>query len=123
MTSADRDDWLFLCRKPPYGSAWGAACLELLLTAAAFDRDCSLVFCGDGVYHLAPGQDGAAVGLKSVSHMLPALELYEVKRVLALAGDLRARGLDGAKLVTPVEEIDKAALSRLMDDAAQVFVF
>ena len=121
--SAETPFWLFLCRQGPYGSAWGAACLELLMTAAAFDRRVVLAFTGDGVHYLLAGQDSAGLGLKDLSRSLPALELYEVKEVVAEAAALEARGIRKDDLVIPAEPLDAEALGGLMARAAQVFVF
>lgn len=115
--------WLFVCRKPPYGSAWNAACLELLLTAAAFARETVLVFMEEGVLQLVKGQDSSGIGLKDLSRALPALELYDVRRVLAEGAALARLGLSADDLVLPVDIVDSAALRGLMEEADQVFLF
>jgi len=115
--------WLFLCRQPPYGSAWAGACMEFLMTAAAFDRRVVLAFAGDGVHHLRAGQDATGLGLKDLSRALPALELYEVKDVVAEAAALRARGIGEDNMVIPAQAVETNALAELMRRADQVFVF
>lgn len=115
--------WLFLCRKPPQGSAYGAACLEVLLTAAAFDRPVVLAFAGEGVHQLMAGQDSTEIGLKDHSRVLPALELYEVHEVLVEAAALEERGLGTEGLAIPARAVDAGALGALMEEAEQVFVF
>ena len=39
-------------RKAPYGTIYALESLEVVLIAAAFDQDISLVFADDGVYQL-----------------------------------------------------------------------
>lgn len=115
--------WLFVCRKPPYGSAWASACLELLLTAAAFEREAVLMFQEEGVLQLVKGQDSSGIGLKDQSRALPALELYDVRRVLADGEAMARLGLSADDLVLPVEIVEAGALRGLMEEAAQVFLF
>lgn len=122
-TDTDVPFWLFLCRQAPYGSAWGSACLEFLMTAAAFDQRVVLAFAGDGVHYLQAGQDGDALALKDVSRALPALDLYEVKEVVAEAAALEARGIQENDLLIPVQPLDREAMADLMARAARVFVF
>ena len=46
---------VFFCyinRKAPYGTIYALESLEVVLIAAAFDQDISLVFVDDGVYQL-----------------------------------------------------------------------
>lgn len=114
---------LFLIRQAPYSTSLPAAAMDLLLTAAAFDQDVSLVFSDDGVYHLLKGQDNQDLGLKNISKILPALELYEVNKILVEESALLHRGLQQADCIIPVDLINNTALSRLLESVDQVFSF
>ena len=43
---------LFLLRSPPYAGARAYETLEVLLVAAVFDQEVSVLFADDGVYQL-----------------------------------------------------------------------
>ena len=42
--------FMYMNRKAPYGTIYALESLEVVLIAAAFDQDVSLVFADDGVY-------------------------------------------------------------------------
>jgi len=46
----------YMNRKAPYGTIYALESLEVVLIAAAFDQDISLVFADDGVYQLTKDQ-------------------------------------------------------------------
>ena len=47
---------MYVNRKAPYGTIYALESLEVVLIAAAFDQDVSLVFMDDGVYQLKKGR-------------------------------------------------------------------
>ena len=70
---------MYVNRKAPYGTIYALESLEVVLIAAAFDQDVSLVFMDDGVYQLKKGHqtkgiEGTVSGLE-VLH-LDALGLW-----------------------------------------------
>lgn len=123
MTPASRHSLLFLTCKGPWASSSPAACTDVMMTAAVFEQDVSLVFCGDGVYQLLKQQDGAALGQKTLANIFPALELYDIHRVYAEAAALRQRGLEPADLLIDVQEIGPDELQTLLAQSKAVFVF
>ena len=48
--SGDTKKFLFINRKPPYGTIYAWESLEVVLIGAAFEQDVSLAFMDDGVY-------------------------------------------------------------------------
>jgi sulfur relay (sulfurtransferase) DsrF/TusC family protein len=56
------------------------------------------------------GQDGAAIGRRTISRIVQVLPEYEITRLYACATALRDRGLTPADLALPV---------RLVDDTGQ----
>ncbi|MDT8400032.1 MAG: sulfurtransferase complex subunit TusC [Pseudomonadales bacterium] len=119
----DRARIVFLCRSSPYCNTAANAALDLLLTAAAFDQEVSLVFSDDGVFHLLKDQLGTRIGLKNIAGALPVLALYEVQQVLVEASSLAARNLEQDSLLMPVALIETPVLAELLEDADQVFNF
>ena len=57
--------FMFVNRKAPYGTIYALESLEVVLIAATFDQDVSLVFLDDGVYEIVKGQDTAGIGIKN----------------------------------------------------------
>jgi len=115
--------WLFISSKAPWHGSAAQACADLLLTAAVFDQDVTLVFLGAGVLQLLPEQDGAALGTKSFTKLYPALELHGVRSVYADAEALSTWNLDPAGLLLPVEPIGSAKLRTLLAQTGAVHVF
>ena len=73
--------FMYVNRKPPYGTVYALESLEVVLIGAAFDQDVSLAFIGDGVYELTKGQNTDAIGQKNFSPTYSALGDYEVTKI------------------------------------------
>jgi len=106
--------FMFVNRKPPYGTIYALESLEVVLIAATFDQDVSLVFVDDGVYELVKGQNSKASGIKNFSPTYRALEGYDVEKLYVERESLEARGLSHADLVVPVEVMSSAEIADLM---------
>ena len=83
----------YINRKAPYGTIYALESLEVVLIAAAFDQDISLVFVDDGVYQLTKGQDTESIGMKNFSKTYTALGDYDIKKVYVEKESLEERGL------------------------------
>lgn len=123
MPPAPRHSLLFLSCKAPWASGAAGACADVMMTAAVFDQDVGLVFCGDGVYQLLANQDGSAIDHKTLANIFPALELYDIHRVYAEAAALRLRGLAREDLLIDVQEIGAEELQSLLAESRTVMVF
>ena len=73
--------FMFVNRRAPYGTIFALESLEVVLIAATFDQDVSLVFLDDGVFELVKGQDTQAIGIKNHSKTYRALEGYDVEKL------------------------------------------
>lgn len=85
--------FLYVNRKPPYGTIYALESLEVVLIGAAFEQDVSLAFVDDGVYELTKGQDTTGIGMKNFSPTYSALGDYDVKKIYVEKESLDARGL------------------------------
>ncbi len=85
--------FMYMNRKSPYGTIYALESLEVVLIAAAFDQDVSLVFADDGVYQLMKGQDTDAIGMKNFSPTYSALGDYDIKKIYIEKESLDERGL------------------------------
>jgi len=106
--------FMYLNRRAPYGTIYALECLEVVLIAAAFDQDISVVFMDDGVYQLKKNQDTTGIGMKNFSKTFGALEDYGVEKIYVEKESLDARGLTADDLVIPVEVLAAVDLSEVM---------
>ena len=106
--------FMYVNRRAPYGTIYAHECLEVILIAAAFDQDVSVVFLDDGVYELKKEQDTTDIGLKNFSKTYRALDDYDVEKIYVEKESLEERGLTADDLVIPVEVLAAAELSEIM---------
>lgn len=106
--------FMFVNRKAPYGTIHALESLEVVLIAATFDQDCSLVFLDDGVYELVKGQNTKGIGLKNFSPTYRALEGYDIEKLYVERESLEARGLTEDDLLVPVQVLSGPEMAELM---------
>jgi tRNA 2-thiouridine synthesizing protein C len=105
---------LLVSRRAPYGSSLARAALDTALAGAAFDRAPTLLFLGDGVLQLLPGQDAQALGTRTHGRVLDSLPLYDVETLYVDAAALARHGLSAGDLPAGAEVVDEAAIRALM---------
>lgn len=115
--------FMFVNRRAPYGSIYALESLEVVLIAAAFDQDVSLLFSDDGVFQLKKEQDTAGIGMKNFSPTYRALEMYDVEKLYVSKTSMDQRGLTKDDLIVEVEVLGDEALADLMDDQDVIFSF
>jgi tRNA 2-thiouridine synthesizing protein C len=115
--------FMFVNRRPPYGSIYALESLEVVLITATFDQDVSLVFIDDGVYELVKGQNTKAIGIKNHSPTYRALEGYDIEKLYVERESMQARGLTEADLLVDVEVLSSAEVADLMTEQDVVLTF
>lgn len=115
--------FMLVNRKAPYGSIYALESLEVVLIAAAFEQDVSLVFADDGVYQLKKGMQTKAIATKNFSPTYRALEDYDIDKLYVEAESLAARGLTAEDLVVDVKIVDAKSLAGLMEQQDVVLSF
>ena len=88
--------------------------LEVVLIAATFDQDVSLVFLDDGVFSLVKGQKTSGLEMKNFSPMYRALDDYDVKKLYVERESMERRGLKASDLLVEVEVLDRKELGERM---------
>ena len=88
---------MYVNRKAPYGTIYALESLEVVLIAAAFDQDVSLVFMDDGVYQLKKGHQTKGIEVKNFQPTYRALDDYDVNKLYVEKEALEARGLGPAR--------------------------
>ena len=106
--------FLFINRKPPFGTGHAAETLEAVLVAAAFDQSVHLAFLDDGVFQLVREQRPEAAGLRPFAENFGELAEPEVEDLWVERQSLEERGLSEQDLLIPVTVLDRAALARGM---------
>jgi tRNA 2-thiouridine synthesizing protein C len=106
--------FMYVNRRAPYGTIYALECLEVVLVAAAFDQDVSVVFVDDGVYQLKKNQDTTEIGMKNFSKTYGALDDYDVEKIYVEKESLEARGLTEDDLVIPVQVLAADKLREVM---------
>ncbi len=107
--------FMYINRRPPYGTVYALEGLEVVLIGAAFEQDVSMVFLDDGVFQLKKGQDTGESDMKNFSPAYRALEMYDVEKLYVERGSMEARGLTEDDLIVPVEVISESELTELME--------
>jgi tRNA 2-thiouridine synthesizing protein C len=134
---SDAKNFMFLNRRAPYGSIYAWESLEVVLIAAAFEQNVSLMFVDDGVYELTKGQDTTGIGMKNFSPTYRTLGDYEVRHMYVDKASLEARGLTADDLVQVewedweteetvdniVEVVDSDRVAELLEESDVVFSF
>jgi tRNA 2-thiouridine synthesizing protein C len=115
--------FMFVNRRAPYGTVYALESLEVVLIAATFDQDVSLVFLDDGVYELVKGQSTKAIGMKNFSPSYRALDGYDVEKLYVERESMEARGLADKDLLVPVEVLSSAEMAALMAEQDVVLSF
>ena len=105
---------MYVNRRAPYGTIYALECLEVVLVAAAFDQDVSVVFMDDGVCQLKKNQDTTGIGMKNFSKTYRALDDYDVEKIYVEKESLDARGLTADDLIIPVEVVSTKAMRDLL---------
>jgi tRNA 2-thiouridine synthesizing protein C len=106
--------FMYVNRRAPYGTIYALECLEVVLVAAAFEQDVTVVFLDDGVCQLKKNQDTTAIGMKNFSKTYGALDDYDVEKIYVEKESLDARGLTADDLVIPVEVVAADNLIEIM---------
>lgn len=115
--------FLYVNRKAPYGTIYALESLEVVLIAAAFDQDVTLVFIDDGVYQVAKGQDTKGIGMKNFSPTYRALDDYDINKLYVEKESMEARGLTDKDFLVPVEIKTAAEITVLMEQQDVILSF
>lgn len=105
---------LVVIRHSPYGSSLARTALDTVLAAAAFDQPVAILFIGDGVLQLQPGQDTTALGLKNTGRLLASLPLYDIDTVYADAAAVERYCMQVDDFPVPTRLLDSHSMTELM---------
>jgi tRNA 2-thiouridine synthesizing protein C len=114
---------LIVCRKAPYGNSLAREALDIALATSVFDQTLALLFMGDGVWQLMPGQDSMGIPNKNHSKQLSALPLYDVNDIYIDSEALAHRKLDADTLILPAKPLATKDIGQFIDSFDTVLSF
>jgi tRNA 2-thiouridine synthesizing protein C len=111
---------LFVIKRLPHSGHHVQENLDMILTAAAFDQDVSLLFLDDGLLQLKTQQQADVSGLKDTAAVFQVLDLYNVDKLYVETESLQQRGLSEADLILPVQLLARDQVNAFMQQHAIV---
>ncbi|MDG2045813.1 MAG: sulfurtransferase complex subunit TusC [Halioglobus sp.] len=114
MTAVTKKTVLIVLRHSPYGSGLAKAALDTALASAAFEQSFDLLFMGDGVLQLHPGQDSRVKGFKNLGRQLASLPLYEINHVYVETQALARYNIDVSKSPVHIQQLNGSEIRQLM---------
>lgn len=114
---------VFVFRAPLHGNIKAQEFLDMLMMAAAFDQKVNVIFIEDGAYALLKNQLSEAIDNKSVSAVMQALAVYEVKDIYIDAYSMEQRAISADQLLLPAELLSREKISQKISTADHVFSF
>jgi tRNA 2-thiouridine synthesizing protein C len=113
-TSGKVKKFLYVNRRPPYGTIYALESLEVVLITAAFDQDVSIAFLDDGVYQMVKGQHTKGIDVKNFSPTYRALEGYDIEKLYVEKESMETRGLKESDFLVPVKVVSAQEMADLM---------
>jgi tRNA 2-thiouridine synthesizing protein C len=98
---------LFVLREAPYSGAYAYEALDMIMTAAAFDQEVSVLMMDDAVFQLKAMQDPESMKLKDTTAMFAALPVYGIEKIFVETESLQGRGLEASNLTQTVSQITR----------------
>ncbi len=123
MAETRRKRLLLVVRHSPYGSSLARASIDAALAAAAFEQPVTLLFASDGVLHLLPDQDTAAIGRRNSGRLLSSLPLYDIETVYADRAAVECYSIDLAAAPLPTKAVDETGMRDLIAQCDHVLGF
>ncbi|SJM92387.1 Sulfur relay protein TusC/DsrF [Crenothrix polyspora] len=113
--------YLFVLRKPAHSGNHVQEILDIVLTAAAFDQQVSLLLLDDGVFQLKNNQHPEKLAMKDTAAIFRALEIYDVKNLYVEQESLQERGLKPSDLYLSTKAVDRSNIAGFMKQFDVIF--
>jgi tRNA 2-thiouridine synthesizing protein C len=106
--------FLFVLNSAAYSGCDSQESLDVILIAAAFEQEVSLLLLGEAVFHLKKSQNTQGQSGKNIGLIYRSLALYDVENIYVEQDALIQQGLNQDDLLLPVSELNKPEISALM---------
>ena len=114
---------LIINRTPPYGSSSPREALDVALTCSIFEQPVSILFLGAGIFQLLNNQNTESIGQKNLESIISSLPMYDIDQLYTTMGSLQTYNLTVKDLCLPVQIIEDADVSALINDHETVLTF
>ena len=123
MSNTEKPSLLVIIRRSPYDSSLARSAVDAALASAALDQSLDVLFLGEGVLQLLPGQDSVDAGLKNIGRLLSSFPLYGIERVYVDAHALTAHGVDLEQAPISVCALQAGQIHTLMEEHTHLLGF
>lgn len=106
--------FLFVLNSAAYSGSYTQESLDVILIAAAFEQEVSLLLLGDAVFHLKAAQNTQGKNCKNIGLIYRSLSLYDVENIYIEQDALVQQGLQQDDLLLPTKVLNKLDISTLM---------
>jgi len=106
--------FLFVLNSAAYSGSYSQESLDVILIAAAFEQEVSLLLLEDAIFHLKSAQNAQGKHCKNIGLIYRSLALYDVENIYVEQEALVQQGLNQDDLLLPVKALNKSAISTLM---------
>lgn len=120
---SQKDTLLVVIRQAPQSGHWLSEALDTAMVGAAFGKTVSLLFMGQGVLALLPGQALEPGSEKSLLPTQETLAMYDIWHLCVAVDDLRALNVKADSLVEGVTLLDEGQLRGCFVNAANILNF
>lgn len=120
---SQRDTLLVVIRQAPQRGHWLREALDAAMVGAAFGKTVSLLFMGQGVLALLPGQAQVPGAEKSLLPTRETLAMYDIQHLCVAVADLHALNVKADNLVEGITLLDEEQMRGCFADAANVLNF
>ncbi|MCL7930127.1 DsrE family protein [Halomonas llamarensis] len=120
---SQKDTLLVVIRQAPQSGHWLQEALDAAMVGAAFGKTVSLLFMGQGVLALLPGQAQEPGSEKPRLPTQETLAMYDIQHLCVAANDLHAISVKADDLVKGITLLDEEQMLDCFADAANVLNF
>jgi tRNA 2-thiouridine synthesizing protein C len=113
--------FLFILRKPSYDGLYAQEMMDVILTAAAFEQEVSILLLDDAIFHLKANQNAQNSGYKNTATLFEILPTMDVNTVFMESESLIERGLNTEMLTQSVQLKPRATIVEFMAQFDVVF--
>ncbi|MCP4841360.1 MAG: sulfurtransferase complex subunit TusC [Halieaceae bacterium] len=123
MSNTGKPSLLVIIRRSPYDSSLARSAVDAALASAALDQTLDVLFLGEGVLQLLPGQNSGEVGLTNIGRLLSSFPLYGIEQVYVDAHAVTRHGIDLEQAPIPVCALQALQIHTLMEEHTHLLGF
>lgn len=111
-----KKNFLFIMARGPFDGLYVQECMDIVLTAAAFEQSVNLLFIDDGVHLLNKEQCPGWISAKHIAPLFQALDIYEVDDVWVEEESLQEAGITPEALSVSARLLPRSRVAKLIGE-------